>query len=238
MPQEHDIAPDLFERLQKTFQENVNGNTDLQRIREMIVNGTAAPASSQGYAARLGMTLKSTMDSVLGSDVLPEGKMFYNIAKKTIDPLLREAHAEAATVAAMEIRNKNRKAGLGIRALRPDPDEDRLKGILDKATSADLYDDVKDEISTAAQTFTQHAADETVERNAIFQANAGLAPKIIRSGGATCCSWCQGLEGVYEYPGGVPKEVYQRHANCTCTIEFEPSRGRRQNVHTKDWRTV
>ena len=39
------------------------------------------------------------------------------------------------------------------------------------------------------------------------------------------------LEGEYEYPD-VPKDVYRRHENCDCTVEYI-SAGKRQDVWTK-----
>lgn len=72
----------------------------------------------------------------------------------------------------------------------------------------------------------------SIEKNAEFQYEAGMKPKVIRKSPGYCCEWCQNLVGTYTYPD-VPKDVYRRHKNCNCTVEYDPGDGKRQNVHTK-----
>ena len=78
--------------------------------------------------------------------------------------------------------------------------------------------------------------DDFVRENADFQYEVGKSPVIIREGGSTCCKWCADLTGVYEYSRvrNTGNDVFRRHDNCRCTIEFDPGHGgARQNVHTK-----
>lgn len=77
---------------------------------------------------------------------------------------------------------------------------------------------------------TQNYIDEYIEQNAQFRAKAGLKEKIIRSTNGKCCKWCDQLAGVYNYPA--PREVYQRHDNCDCTVTYISEKGA-QDVHTK-----
>lgn len=73
--------------------------------------------------------------------------------------------------------------------------------------------------------------------NVAMHGRAGLIPKIIRKAESKCCEWCSKLAGEYEYPE-VPDEVYQRHERCRCTVDYDPGNGKRQNVHTKQWKTA
>ena len=75
----------------------------------------------------------------------------------------------------------------------------------------------------------------SAKANTDFQYQAGLSPKVIRISSGNCCEWCDSLEGEYYYPD-VPDEVWQRHKNCNCVVEYDPGDGRRQNAHTKEWR--
>lgn len=77
---------------------------------------------------------------------------------------------------------------------------------------------------------TQNYIDEYIEQNAQFRAKAGLKEKIIRSTSGKCCKWCDQLAGAYNYPA--PREVYQRHDNCDCTVTYTSEKGA-QDVHTK-----
>lgn len=84
---------------------------------------------------------------------------------------------------------------------------------------------------------TESAVEKSIKANADFQYDAGLRPRVIRRSSGYCCEWCAALEGEYEYPD-VPDEVWMRHRNCTCIVEYYPGDGRKQNVHTKQWANV
>lgn len=76
-------------------------------------------------------------------------------------------------------------------------------------------------------------ADDMVKDNAEFAASSGLNAKIVRSTSGGCCEWCSSIAGSYTY-GSEPKDIYRRHNNCDCTVEYVTSKGV-QNVHTKKW---
>ena len=70
--------------------------------------------------------------------------------------------------------------------------------------------------------------------NAKFRSKAGLECYIIRDDHNGCCEWCAKLSGKYKYPNDVPKNVYQRHDNCTCSVTYVSGRWGAQNVWTKE----
>lgn len=76
--------------------------------------------------------------------------------------------------------------------------------------------------------------DDTIKANAEFHYKARLSPKIIRTSDGNCCDWCDGVVGEYKYPD-VPKDVYRRHKNCGCEVNYYPGDGKYQNAHTKKW---
>ncbi len=59
-------------------------------------------------------------------------------------------------------------------------------------------------------------------------------PKVVGRASWHCCEWCSALAGSYRYPD-VPKDVYRRHENCNCTVEYDPGSGKTQNIWTKAW---
>lgn len=42
------------------------------------------------------------------------------------------------------------------------------------------------------------------------------------------------MKGAYTYPD-VSKDVYRRHANCRCIVDYDADDGLRQDVWTKQW---
>lgn len=89
-----------------------------------------------------------------------------------------------------------------------------------------IYEVLRRSLTNIAQNYI----DEYVEQNTEFRAKAGLKAKIIRSTNGKCCKWCDRLAGTYNYPA--PREVYQRHDNCDCTVTYVSEKGAR-DVHTK-----
>ena len=81
------------------------------------------------------------------------------------------------------------------------------------------------------KTFSKNVVDHTLEKNVEFQGKSGLHPKIRRTAFGKTCPWCRALAGTYSYPD-VPKDVYRRHSNCDCVVEYIDG-GKIQNVHTK-----
>lgn len=86
-------------------------------------------------------------------------------------------------------------------------------------------------LSNAAQSLY----DDYVKTNASFRSNAGLKAKIVRTMHGKGCKWCRNLAGTYSYPD-VPRDVYRRHDNCSCTVTYVTEKGY-QDVHNKKFVT-
>lgn len=109
-------------------------------------------------------------------------------------------------------------------------DEEKAQGIIDRVSS-EPFEDVSWILDEPVKTLSKNAVDDTLQKNVEFQGKSGLSPKIVRTASADACEWCQDVAGTYEYPN-VPDDVYRRHANCNCIVEYVEG-GKIQNVHTK-----
>lgn len=90
-------------------------------------------------------------------------------------------------------------------------------------------------LATLLQNSEQSVVDDTIAKNVEFHASAGLHPKIVRRYAGNGCKWCANLAGTYDYL--VKQEIYRRHDNCRCIVEYFPEDGKGvQNAHTKGWR--
>ena len=163
--------------------------------------------------------------------------MYYNIAERTVRPTIEQSHELFGEAAAQIQKQLNENAGIGLRAVTPKLDEERVRGIIDKVSDAPLFEDVRWVLNEPIRVLVQSFADEFVKANAEFQADAGLSPTITRTVAGGCCQWCRALAGKYTYPNDVPDDVYRRHAYCRCLVTYDPGDGskRVQNVHSKKW---
>ena len=235
---EKDIAPELLELLEKCFDEKIEQNIKIPPLLQAIYDGKASYIEAEDYAFEVGSSLAAVFREKLSSKILPDGKMYYNIADRVIRPLLEAEYTLAADAAAQVQNALNQKAGIGLKAQKIEVDEDRVQGIINKVSSADVYDDVAWALEDPVVNLCQSAVDAVLRANVEFQGGAGLRPRIIRRAEHKCCKWCSNLAGEYNYPN-LPHDVYRRHENCRCTVDYDPGGGKRfQNVHTKKWQTA
>ncbi len=230
-----DIAPELLETLQSDFYDRFNKNKNISKIQSVIREGKPTYAEVNNLSIEAGDILADVFKSNLSSDMLPDGRMYYNIGKRTVEPMMIDNFNIVSTNAVLVQEYLNQQAGLGIMAQAPVLNQDRIDGIINRLDESELFDDVKWILDEPIKNFTQSVADDAVEANVEFQHKLGLGPKIERIAEPDACDWCKNLEGVYNYPD-VPSDIYRRHEYCRCTVEYNPSGSRRQNVWNKEWR--
>lgn len=219
-----DVAPQLLEAIRAVF---------IAKSGDLAVTEQTWKAAEE-YAQRIGSALAEAFGSELSSAVLPDGRMYWNIADRVVRPMLEEDHRLVSDVAAQVQQALNEAAGIGLKAQTVPVNQDRIDGILNKLCEALRYDDVAWVLGEPVINFSQSVVDETIQANVDFQGRAGLQPRVVRTVVDGYCKWCSDLAGTYDYPD-VPKDVYRRHERCRCLVEYDPGSGRRQNVHTKKW---
>lgn len=219
-----DIAPELLEKIQNLFAE------DVKSIREAMKSGQMSYEEAYACAFEVGSDLSRIFGENINAEILPDGRMYYNIANKVVLPMLKEEHDIVSQAAVLAQQNANRAAGIGIKPLAADFDADRAQGIIDRVSSQP-FDEVKWLLDEPVKSFSKNVVDQTLEKNVEFQGKSGLHPKIVRRASAGACKWCQAVAGTYSYPD-VPKDVYRRHANCDCVVEYIDG-GKIQDVWSK-----
>lgn len=227
-----DITPDLLERIKKDFERQISSNSKISDLIGKLDKGTATYLDANEYSIEIGRTLANVLGKNISSDVLPNGKMYYNIANRIINDTLSRNHDIIADYAAKTQKALNTKAKIGLKVVKPVLNQDRIDGIVNRASSEDRFDNVKWILDEPIVNFSQSIVDDSIRENADIHYQKGLNPKIIRKESGKCCKWCRSIAGIYAYPD-VPKDVYRRHQNCRCTVDYYPGDGKVQNVHTK-----
>ena len=230
-----DIAPGLLEKIQKQFYRDIEENRIIKNFKKQAQRGKTSYSQANEAAQEIGKILAQAYSDNLSSEILPDGKMYYNIASRVLNPTLTEAYEMAADNAEIIQQIMNEAADIGIKPMRPKIQQDNIDGIVNRISSEEHFDDVKWILDAPVRNLVQKAMDDTVQKNADFHAKAGLRPKIIRRSSGHCCEWCNQVAGTYVYPD-VPKDVFRRHDNCDCIVEYYPGDGKKQNVWTKEWK--
>ena len=225
-----DVVPELLDEIQKDFDRQFRSNSIVIDIYGKIRSRVATYKEANEFSIQCGEMLARSIKKYVTADVLPEGRMWYNIATRILTPTLRNNYSLITDVtdAAQSIFNENN--GIGFKPITPAFNTNRLNGLIDKVSNAENYDDVAWVMDEPIVNFSQSIVDQAIKDNADFQYKAGMTPKIKRTVVGGCCEWCQRLAGTYNYPY-VPTDVYRKHNRCRCTVEYI-SVDKRENVWT------
>ena len=226
-----DLASQLVEAVKRAFTRNCKTDIVITGIENTLKKNGVSYREAEEYAAHLGEMLAKAYQETITPDLLPNGKIDEELAETLIRQLLSQNYEEAARVAAQVQTSLNRSAGLGMKGLQPEVNQNRIDGLVKKTASYDSFDKQAWMLDEPIVNCTQSAVEETIRKNADAHFRSGLHPKIKRISVSGCCEWCNNLAGTYDYP--VPKDIYRRHERCRCLVLYDPGDGKVQNAHTK-----
>lgn len=233
-----DIAPELLKKIQKEFEERFSNDKEIEKLYARIQFGTAGYQEANEFALKVGSILAEAYRNNLSAEALPDGRMYYDIAQRIIDPTMKNNYVLIAEATNQIQKSLNEAAGIGIKAVTPELNQDRIDKIIDRVSDVEQFDKISWILEEPVKNFSQSIVDDAVRVNAEFQYEAGLSPVIVRKLAGGCCDWCRALAGTYCYLDEVPEDVYRRHQRCRCTVEYDPKDGKIQNVHSKRWRNA
>lgn len=251
-----DIVPSLLEAIQKDFKKQFQSNHTVSVIWGKIKSKTVTYKDANEFSVAVGEMLAKSYKKFINVDTLPDGKMWYNIATRILGPTFHTNYSLITDVCDEAQKIINESGGVGLGTVLPEFDNETLNGFVNKISNAETFEDVQWMLDEPVVNFSQSIVDNFIMKNAEFQYDSGLTPKIRRTAepyaektatrknknGTTYtihytvpCEWCKKLEGTYEYPY-VPRDVYRRHNKCRCTVEYVELGKYFQNVHEKTWR--
>lgn len=233
---EIDISPELLEEIETEFWKNYNGNKKINAAVNALRGSEGLNyKEAYNYSFEVGKSLTGAIRETARSDILPDGRMYYNIADKALRPMFENNYRLISDYCVKTQNALNERAGIGIKGVAAPINEDRVNGLLNVAAAAQQFDDIVGEFCRECENYSLSVVDEHIKKNAEIQNSAGLSPKIERFCGHSGCDWCSSLAGTYEYEKvkDTGNDVFRRHRGCTCTVVFIPINGRAENAHTK-----
>ena len=233
----NDIVPSLLEEIQKQFDEEIKANEKIKSILIRQKQGAVDYTDSLSFAKELGVSLKKVIQENINEEMLPDGKMYYNIAQRLLEPMIKQNYDLVSKQCEATQNILNKKADLGLKAIVPEYNKEKTASIIDYISNADKYSQREKSFLDSLETNAKSVVDDSVRKNADFHYNAGLRPKIIRTTVGKTCKWCQSMAGVYDYSkvSNTGNNVFRRHANCDCTVVYDPGDGSKkvQDVWSK-----
>ncbi|MBP1046412.1 hypothetical protein I6N96_08950 [Enterococcus sp. BWM-S5] len=232
-----DIVPELLESIQEQFNQRTYDSKKLKMAINKLRNKKASYLDVNDFAIEIGNILADVLSKNITVDVLPDGKMYFNIADRVLNSTMKNNHSLISDFAVDVQTQLNHEAGLRLKGQAPELNQDRIDGIINRVASENDFDAVKWILDDPIINFSQSVVDDVIRTNVDFHFEAGLAPKITRRVSGHACDWCKRLAGTYNYHEE-PADIYRRHERCRCTVEYNPKDSRGiQNSHTKEWRS-
>ena len=219
-----DIAPEILKQVEKAFgsglkKRGINTKEFIKKARD----GTFRDIHK--FSNGVGDALAEAFGTI-SPEMLPEGTMFFNSADRVMRPPIKEAYIMVSDVADEVQTVANKRAGIGLKAIRPPIEEDRVKGLIDAVTSG-VFADTEHYLDYPVQCLVDHFADHHMEKNAEFLEGSGVITYVIRTAETNCCDWCSDRAGTYEgYKEAQDNEAFARHDGCRCTIEIASGKTR------------
>lgn len=230
----NDVVPELLEKIKSEFFKKAEKNAELERLLLLVKNKKANYIDAHDFATKIGEILSEVLQDNIDMSVLPEGRMYFNIADRILNDVLGTNHKMVTSYANQVQEALNKRANIGLKSIEAPINQSRIDGFVNRISYEESFDDVSWILKDPIVNFSQSVVDNHIRVNADFHYKSGLKPKIIRTTDGHCCAWCSKLAGVYTYPN-VDRDVYRRHDNCTCTVDYQPGNGKRQDVWTKKW---
>lgn len=127
-----DIAPRLWDELRKEFDRLYDNDKNIQRFLSHVEKGTAVSEDAAKYSMYVGECAAEAMKKILVPERLPYGKLYFNIAERTVRPLLTMVYELVNDAGMKVLEAENKKKKIGLKPIKGTFPEDRIKGFIDR----------------------------------------------------------------------------------------------------------
>lgn len=127
-----DIVPELYEKIRSDFERNMKSSKWIQTFQGKLEKKTAQAADVFAYSSELGDCASDALCRNLTEQALPDGKLYWNIAERTIKELLKAVHKMVNEAAAAVQKFEDEKIGVNLNPVTPAFPEDRINDLMDK----------------------------------------------------------------------------------------------------------
>lgn len=236
-----DVAPEIYENIRADFMQGVRNDKELNRLAYKIADNKGTQRDVSKLADRFGKQASISLKKNLVLADLPDETLYWNIAEKTIKPLLMDCYDRINTNAAMQLHYTDQRANIGIKILRGGNPENRIDQVMqfavNSATQTELDNALTDPVIAANRKFY----DDFQKENAELRTDMGFREIVVRQyddvglhNGKDTCEWCVQRAGTWDYAEARDNGVFERHPGCGCTIEHYTDRGVNRQT---DWQS-
>ena len=210
------MDPLTYEDIKEPFLEALRADKRAAYLIKEIEAGRGTYEMASEYAARVGDDL---------AKVLKKHAPLMSIDEWDVENLIPKSlgldHSIVVYACESVQTGLNKDAGLGIKFQAPKFDSNRAWGLVKELEDNPEFTNIEATFWDQLGNFSQNVVDDAIKANADVITDAGVRAYVVRATEAGACPWCDEVAGIYDYDevknGG---DVWRRHENCRCTIEF------------------
>jgi hypothetical protein len=201
----------------------------LRGLKKKIAANKAGFTDTAEYTQIMARQLGEIISEKIGEVTDPSGK------EMIFKALLRDQYENINSILKQVQLSVDEDLGIHLNPIKPEFPADRVNKAAHSLEDPTVPPEtIKRRGRSTAENITNSFHDDYIKTNVDYRSKAGVNTYIQRSDTSKCCDWCASLIGKYHYPDDIPDDIFCRHDNCTCKVEYICDKGR-QNVHTKKW---
>lgn len=192
-----DVLPKILKSVQQDFEKHFGKSEVVAKAFAELQAKKATYKTVNEFAIEVGQLLSLALTGSVSSDKLPDGKMYYNIAKRLLEETLGRNYELISGYAGDVQQVLNEQSKINLKAQYPPMNQDKIDGFVNRLDCEPVFDEVKWLFGEPIVNFSQSIVDDCIRVNADFHAKAGMTPTIERISTGKCCDWCDRLAGKY-----------------------------------------
>lgn len=132
----NDIGLELQKRIETAFNERLAIDVVIKAIKLKVENGKATQRDVTMLCKRLGELASKVLIENIKPEMMPNDKMYWNIAEKAIKPLLIKIHGIVNKVAAEVVMAEHKANGIHIKPIEPVFPKERIESLINNFVNA------------------------------------------------------------------------------------------------------
>lgn len=132
----NDIGLELQKSIETAFNERLAIDVVIKAIKLKVENGKATQRDVTMLCKRLGEIASKVLIENIKPEMMPNDKMYWNIAEKAIKPLMIQIHGIVNKVAAEVVEAERKTNGIHIKPIEPVFPKERIESLINNFVNA------------------------------------------------------------------------------------------------------
>ncbi|MBF1170716.1 MAG: hypothetical protein HXL85_05505 [[Eubacterium] sulci] len=131
-----DIGLELQKSIETAFDERLAIDVFIKAIKLKVENGKATQRDVTMLCKRLGEIASKVLIENIKPEMMPNDKMYWNIAEKAIKPLMKKIHGIVNKAAAEVVMAEHKANGIHIKPIEPVFPKERIESLINNFVNA------------------------------------------------------------------------------------------------------